>query len=261
MSIITLTTDLGLKDHYVASLKGRIYSQLPSAKVIDITHLIDKHNIVQAAFTLKNAYKDFPEGSVHIIGVKPLVDSYSQHVVVCYDNHYFIGADNGIFSLIFDQPVQAIYSIRLQVPVESLAFPTKYIFAPSACHILKGGKPELLGQRLEGIREMVMVAPIVNANFIRGVIQYIDSFGNLISNIKKEVFYQACQNRPFSINLRSSNFSIRKISQTYNNVPEGELVALFGANDYLEIAIHSGPANSLLGLKFNDLISIDFYDS
>ncbi len=102
MSIITLTTDLGLKDHYVASLKGRIYSQLPSAKVIDITHLIDKHNIVQAAFTLKNAYKDFPKGTVHIIGVKPLVDSHSQHVVVCYDNHYFIGADNGIFSLLFE---------------------------------------------------------------------------------------------------------------------------------------------------------------
>ena len=261
MSIITLTTDLGHKDHYLASIKGKILSQISDIKIIDISHTVDKYNIVQGAFILKNCFEEFPLGTIHIIGIRPLMDNYSEHTIVLYRGHYFIGADNGIFSLIFDEFPEDIRSIQLQTPVESLSFPTKEIFVPSACHIARGGKIELLGPTKSNVREMVMIEPVVQHNLIRGSIQYVDSFGNLISNIRKELFEHICQNRKYAIHLRSSNFVIKKIAQNYNQVPEGEMVAIFGANGFLEVAIHSGPANSLLGLKFNDMITIEFYDN
>lgn len=261
MSVITLTTDLGHKDHYLASIKGRILTQLKNVNIIDISHDISKYNIFQAAFILKNCYTDFPIGTVHIIGLRPLSDRSAEHVAVYYNGHYFIGADNGIFSLIFDTPPEVIHTIQLQTHRDSLSFPTKEIFVPCACHIARGGKLDLLGPRKERLREMVMIEPVVQHNLIRGSIQYVDSFGNLISNIRKELFDHICQGRPYSIQLRSSNFTIRKIANNYNQVPEGEMVAIFGSNGFLEVAINLGPANTLLGLKFNDMITIEFYDN
>ena len=139
MSIITLTTDLGLKDYYVAGIKGHILSQLPDANIVDISHEIPAFNISVAAFCLKNCYYDFPKGSIHIIGVSPEANEFTRHVVIKYQNHYFIGADNGIFSLLFDEIPEVIFDLNIISNEEKRTFPTKDIFVSAACHIGRGG--------------------------------------------------------------------------------------------------------------------------
>ena len=101
MSFITLTSDLGVTDHYVASVKGSIYSEVPQAVIVDVTHHIEKYNMAQAAFIVKNAFASFPVGTIHLIGVRPFASDWVDHIVALYKGHYFIGADNGMFSLIF----------------------------------------------------------------------------------------------------------------------------------------------------------------
>ena len=124
MAIITLTTDLGLKDHYVGSVKGSILSRFPEASIIDISHQIPTYNIQDAAYIIKNAYPNFPKGSIHIIGIKAEQTSQSSHVIVFSDGHYFISADNGIFSFL-DSPIEKI----IELPVSISTFPTRDVFA------------------------------------------------------------------------------------------------------------------------------------
>jgi S-adenosylmethionine hydrolase len=144
MAVITLTTDLGLKDYYVGSIKGAILKDIPSAHIIDISHDIPSFDISVASFCLKNVYKDFPDGSIHIIGVAPSADENTLHLVIEKDGHFFIGADNGMFSLLFDTPAEKIYSIRTGDRKVSKTFPTKDLFVWTAAHLAKGGKIEEL---------------------------------------------------------------------------------------------------------------------
>ena len=129
MSIITLTTDLGLKDYYVASIKGHILSQLPDASIIDVSHDIPPFNISVAAFCLKNCYQDFPEGTIHIIGVSPEANEHVCHLIIKHNEHYFIGADNGMFSLLFDEKPTEVFNLNIIPDNDRRTFPTKDVTA------------------------------------------------------------------------------------------------------------------------------------
>lgn len=266
MPLITLTSDMGLRDYYLGAVKGAIYSRLPDAVVVDISHQIQPFDIAQAAFVLRNAYPHFPDGSVHIIGVNPEIDLHQEimHVLVRYQKQYFISADNGVFSLLFDQNPDEVFELSLSQSVDDLTFPTKDVFVPAACHLLRGGTPEIIGRRRSGLREKMMFRPVVEANAIRGSLIYIDSYGNCITNITQSLFTEVARGRKYQIKYSGYEDSIREISDAYNNVPEGERVALFGSGGYLEIAINRGTrgsgggADSLLGLKLAQIIRIDF---
>ena len=260
MPVITLTTDLGLKDYYVASIKGAILSQFEGVRIVDITHEIPPFSYSVAAFIIRNCYKDFPKGTIHLIGVNAETDVDIPHVVIFENGHYFIGADNGIFSLIFDKTPEKIFELNIGQDTDNITFPTRDVFVKAACHIARGGTLEMIGKSKETIEVKTMFRAISENNSIRGMVSYIDHYGNLLSNISESMFRTFGRGRKFSIYLRNANYEISEITKAYNTVPEGEKVAMFSSTGFIEIAVNKGNASKLFGVKENDLIRIEFYD-
>lgn len=260
MPIITLTTDLGLKDHYVGIVKGNIYKHCQDATIVDITHEIPPFNILQAAFTLKNSYQEFPEGSIHIVGVNPESSKESEHLVIKHEGHYFIGANNGIFPLMFESIPEEAYELTLGPSVETHTFPTKEVYTQAACHIAKGGTIEMLGRKVEDVIEKTLFRAVSMGDIIKGMVIHVDHYGNIITNIEETFFKAFGQNRDFSIEFRNGSYDITEISQAYSDVAEGEKLALFSSANLLEVSINQGNASKLLGLKNLDTIRVKFYD-
>lgn len=260
MPIITLTTDLGLKDHYVGIVKGNILKRHQEAIIVDITHEIPPFNILQAAFTLKNSYAEFPDGSIHIVGVNPESSHESEHLVVKHNGHYFIGGNNGIFPLMFEEQLTDAYELTLGPTVQSHTFPTKEIYAQAACHIAKGGTLEMLGRKTDSIIEKTLFRAVSMGDIIKGMVIHVDHYGNIITNIEETFFKAFGQNRDFSIEFRNGSYDITEISKAYSDVAEGEKLALFSSANLLEIGINQGNASKLLGLKNLDTVRVKFYD-
>ena len=259
MAIVTLTTDLGIKDFYVASIKGKLLSLFPNANIIDISHQIPAFDIQVAAFSLRNCYKDFPQGTIHIVGVNPAKTAAHKHVVIQYKGHTFIGADNGIFSLLIDEPLEAkVVEILVDQVARTQTFPVKDIFVEVAAYLLKGGNPEKIGPPVKVLLERSTMAPVLDADSIRGMALYVDSIGNITTNITSEMFKKVGQGRPFEITFRRLDYTIKQLSPDYENVPEGERLALFNHADHVEIAINRGNASKLFGIKLYDTIRVDF---
>jgi len=260
MAIITLTTDLGLKDHYVGVVKGSILRQCPEATIVDISHLIPPYDIMEAAFTLRNAFKDFPEGSIHIVGVNPEIEVDSDHLIVAYQGHYFIGADNGLFSLILDEPADEIYELNINPTEEDLTFPTKDVFAKAACHIAMGGTPAMIGKQVDEFKQRMPFQAVSQDNVIKGIVIHIDHYGNVITNVEETLFKAFGRGRDFTIEFRGGHYDIKQMSKAYSDMPEGEKLAIFGSSGLLEISINKGDAAQLLGMKKSDTIRIVFHD-
>lgn len=257
MAIITLTTDLGSKDFYQAALKGSLLKLLPTANLVDITHDIAAFNIPHAAFVLKNAFHYFPENTVHFIGIDSVYHERSRYLALRYKKHYFVGSDNGIFSLLFDEEPSEIVEINIMQDLNFLHFPLSDILAKAACHLANGGKLTEIGLPIEHLEKRMTLQPVIEGDIIRGSVIYIDSFQNVITNITKDLFTKQQKNRKFSLYFRR-NESISSLSWHYNEVPEGEKLCLFGISNHLEIAINKGNASGLLGLHLGDIVRIEF---
>jgi S-adenosylmethionine hydrolase len=257
MAIITLTTDLGHKDFYQAALKGSILSRLATANIVDISHDVSAFNIPQAAFILKNAFYYFPKGTVHLIGIDSVFNENTRYLALKYREHYFVGSDNGIFSLLFDEEPTEIVELNIMQDLKYLHFPLSDIFPKAAIHLAKGGKLAEIGLSVSGIEEKMTIQPVIERDIIRGSVIYIDSFQNIITNITKELFTTVQQNRDFTLFFKR-NESISHLSWHYNEVPEGEKLCLFGISNHLEIAINKGNASGLLGLHMGDIVRIEF---
>lgn len=266
MAIITLISDMGTRDHYVASVKGKILTQYPEVRIVDITHHIRPFDIAQAAFVLKQTWRDFPVGTIHIIGVSPEMTDDIAHLIVQIDGHYFIGADNGIFSLLFERYPDEVLELNLNQDRDELTFPTRDLFVTAATHLARGGTPEVIGKRREGVKQAEAIKPVVERNLIKGKVLYIDSYGNAITNISKQLFKEVQKEREFSITFKKSSFEIKRLHDHYGAVSEGQNVALFGTSGELEIAVNKGApgngggASQLFGLKVDDIIRVEFYD-
>ncbi len=264
MSIITLTSDMGIKDFYLASIKGTIYKALPDAKIVDISHHITPFDIAQAAFIIKNTYPDFPESTIHIISVDPEPSQNSKHLVILHKGQYFIGNDNGMFSLMFDEEPEQIWKLTPPPKLGSSSFPSKSVFVWAATLLAQGTRLEEIAERTDSVRMRVAFRPVVEADLIKGSIIFIDGYGNVITNIDKPLFESVQNGRKYKIFFRGERNGITKISESYNEVPPGEKLAIFGAGTFLEIAINKGVegsgggANKLFGLKLNDSIRIEF---
>lgn len=255
MAIITLTSDFGLKDHYIGAVKGTILKQLPTATIIDISHQIEKYSILDAAYVLKEACFSFPVKTVHIIGLLTEHKNTGGYVAVEHKGHYFISADNGIYSLLFEeQPDKAV-----EIPIGNvpLSFPVKDIFVNVACMLANGTDIATIGKPKDSLLQRLPFRATSMGNIIRGSVIYIDSYGNVITNISKQLFEQVGQGQGFVIELARSN-QIERVSRDYNSVPEGEILALFNASAQLEIAMRNGKVSSMLNLKLNDSITIRF---
>jgi len=277
MSLITLTTDFGTKDHFVGAVKGAIYSELPDAKIVDITHQISPFNITETAYILKNSYKSFPEKSIHIIGVDSELSTDNKHIALLLDNHYFICPDNGLISMIASEikPMQ-IVEINIHDRIES-SFPVLDVFVQVACFIARGGSLGVIGKEVQSYKKMIEIQPKINqaqTQIVGGVI-YIDNYGNLISNISKKLFVEIGKGRNFKV--RAKNYSFTKIQKKYNDLVnynfsndrqlyDGSKLAIFNSAGFLEIAIYRsnlstvGGASTLLGLNYRDHITIEFFN-
>jgi S-adenosylmethionine hydrolase len=257
MGIITLTTDLGDKDIYQAALKGSILRVLPTVNIVDITHSVQAFNIQQAAFILKNSFYYFPEETVHLIGIDTVYNTDTKYLAIRYKNHYFVGADNGIFSLMFNAEPEEMVEITIMQDLKFLHFPLTDIFVKAACHLVQGGKLNKIGIPVTTVEKKMNLQPVIDKNLIRGMVIYIDSFQNVITNITKDFFINIQQGRKFVLYFKRNEI-ITQLSWYYNEVPEGEKLCLFGISDHLEIAINKGNASGLLGLNLGDSVIIDF---
>ncbi len=257
MAIITLTTDLGDKDIYQAALKGSILKLLPEVNIVDITHSVAAFNVQQAAFILKNSFYYFPDKTVHLIGIDTVYIKETKYLAVQYKNHYFVGSDNGIFSLMFDSEPDEMVEINIMQDLKFLHFPLADIFVKTACHLANGGKLKDIGLPVTSVEKKMNLQPVIEKNVIKGAVIYIDSFQNVITNITKEFFNRVQEGRNFTLSFKR-NETINHLSWYYNEVPEGEKLCLFGISDHLEIAINKGNAAGLLGLNLGDTVIIDF---
>ncbi len=256
MSIITLTSDWGLKDHYLAVVKASIFSQLSDVNIVDISHLIPHYDIAQAAYIVKNAYPYFPKGSIHILGINTVASLDTPHIGIYNDGHYFIGADNGVFSLIFEKIPEQIIELEIIQDSDYFTFSTKDVFVKAACYIAKGGKLEDLGTVKDHLHIKNPLFSIINENSISGNVIYVDSYENIITNISEVDFKNIQKGRAFRIEIRKN--IVNKLSKSYHDVPEGELLALFASNGMLQIALNNNKAKSLLGLSYADVITVKF---
>ncbi|MFD2602709.1 SAM hydrolase/SAM-dependent halogenase family protein [Flavobacterium suzhouense] len=274
MSIITLTTDFGLKDHFVGALKGKIISGYQEAQIIDISHDIDLFNVSEASYIVGAAYNSFPKGTVHLIGVDAELTKDNRHIAMQWNDHYFICADNGILSMLTQKIIpQKIVEINIhdRLPEGSTEMDA---FVAVACHIAKGGQLSVIGREIAEIKEMSELQPIVAAdqNSIKGYIAYIDHFGNCVTNVTEKLVRDTAKGREFEIKF--STKTIKSVRTNYSDFTvrenftikdyEGDKLAIFNEAGFLEIAIYRsnpqtvGSAATLLGLKFRDVINVVF---
>jgi len=255
MAIITLTTDMGNAGYYAGSLKAAILAQLPAVTIVDITHSVQPFHVSAAAFIVKNVYKSFPAGTVHIVSVDSLNNTLAKFIVVLAEGQYFVGADNGLFSLALDNKPDRVVLITPPNGVVQ-TFPARDIFARVACHIANGGALEQIGADYNEYARPTAWQPSYDANSITVTISYIDNYGNCICNLKKDLFEQVAKGRGILINIKG--YEIDSISQSYNEKGSGEIVALFSGNAMLELAMNHGDLSQILGLKEGDSIKILF---
>lgn len=275
MAIITLTTDFGHKDHFVGAIKGTIYKELSDAKIVDISHSIAPFNIQECAYILKNSYKNFPDGSIHIVGVDSELTPENQHIAVLVDNHYFIMANNGVIGLIISEIVpEKVVEIQLPNTIDS-PFPEMDVFVKAASHIARGGKLEVIGRPFIDLKDLREFNPRISddGKTISGSVIYIDNYGNVVTNIQHNTFKSIGKGRPFELHAR--NKKIKEIHKKYSDIinynldksqrkAPGELLALFNSSGYVEIAIYKsdlntvGGASTLLGLDYRDTVIINF---
>ncbi len=255
MAIITLISDWGDRGYYAAAVKGAVLSLMPEARIVDITHRIKAFNVAHAAWVLKNAFPAFPEGTVHIIAVNTEESMERPHTVVYYHKQYFIGADNGIFSLLLEEAPEKIISLNIPQEAESLTFSSRDRFVKAAVHLAGGGSLEELGELREAVNPGIPLKPIRDKDGIRGVIIHIDDYKNIITNISKKLLTEVVDKRPFQIQIRTGR--VQKISKAYGDANPGDLVAIFSVNGLLEVAMNEGEAASLLGVKVGDAVIVE----
>jgi S-adenosyl-L-methionine hydrolase (adenosine-forming) len=258
MAAITLITDWYNSDYYLGALKGKLLNLYPEVQIIDISHQIPSYAYTQAAFILKNSYHLFPTGTVHIVGVNSEASEENPFVAIKHNGHFFVGADNGIFGLVFaDSEFKAV---KLNINVIT-TFPELDVFADTAVLLSKGGKFEKLGTSYSKLYIHAPLLPAIDESVINGSIIYIDSYGNGITNISQEVFERVGKDRRFEILVQSNHNRIEQINKSYFETSGGELLALFNSTGMLEIAINKGNAAQLLNLGVNSVVRIKFSDT
>lgn len=256
MTIVSLTTDFGIKDHYTAILKANILSKCRDATFIDISHSIDSHDIVEGAFYLSNSYKNFPEGSIHIAAVYNYYQPNFKLLAFVKEGQYFIGPDNGIFSLMFDDlDLLDVHYVDKSILDNEPSL--HELFAHAVACISHDLGLDQLGPKVEKVRKRMGIQPVVTKNQIRATIIHIDHFENVVINLNKTQFEKVRQGRSFELYYKQ-NDPITSIDTSYGSVDIGDVVCIFNSADYMEIALNMGKASSMLGLHKNETVQINF---
>jgi hypothetical protein len=252
MPVVTLTTEWKPDDIYNGIIKGKLSNMCPGAIIIDNAGSIPAFNISHASFIIRNTFINYPKGSVHIICVHSEAHKDQDHLIVRARDHFFIGTDNGIFNLILNSEPDEVVKIDHRGTTDELE-----IFAKAASDILSGKKLSDLGKSIKNISERVPLRATIDKDVIIGSIIFIDSYGNAISNITREVFYRVFENKDYRILIQSNKNYTDQISNKYSDVPIGEMLARFNTLDLLEISINGANMSELLSLSVGSVVRID----
>lgn len=254
MRIVTLTTDFGSGNSYIASLKGAVFSGNTDCQIVDITHEINNFELAEGAFVLENTYKFFPENTINILAVNCFYSDKLRLLVLKRDSYYFIAPDNGILSLIFDEiDVDELFSFDY--------YPSLMDFSKIISQIIdlvvSGSDLNTTAKKVEYFVRRISLKPVISADTIGATVLFSDKFGNLILNLKKETFLKIQKNRRFKIFYSPRNY-FDVISKNYTDVGIGDELCFFNSSGNLEIAVYMGNASELLGLTKDSPVQVIF---
>lgn len=257
MQIVSLTTDFGTQDYYVGELKGVLLEKIAQLTIVDVSHEIEPFDIVQASFYLNNSYRNFPKASIHILAVQTYYSKNNELLAFQKEGHFFIGPNNGVFSLIWDdleeKDIHVINTDEMKVDTLSK------VLTHAAAYISHGLPLNEIGPPVEHFERKMLIQPVITRNQIRATIIHIDRFDNAIVNLRKEQFEALRAGRPFQLYFKHDD-PIYHFNKHYAEVPVGEALALWNSSGYLEIAVNMGRASTLYNLNKNETIQIYFVD-
>lgn len=251
--IITLLSDFGIRDTYVGQMKGVIVSINPLVKIIDITHEIEPQDIREAAFLIREYYHYFPAGTIHIAVVDPEVGSSRRPLLVKKDGYFFVGPDNGIFTMILKGGCEmfAIENVDFTLKKISNTFHGRDIFAPVAAHLSKGLEASLMGRRIEDPVLIENIYPRVELDTLYGEVVRFDRFGNAITDIHESTLKDFIGGRGFRIEVGDISFG--SISRSYF---EGPVVCLIGSSGYMEFGYYRDSFRDRSGIKKGEKVIV-----
>ncbi|MGZ3899359.1 MAG: SAM hydrolase/SAM-dependent halogenase family protein [Bacteroidia bacterium] len=272
MSIVTLTTDLGYRDPYLAIVKAKLLTQNPGLQIIDLSCDIKDNNISDAAFILKHSLPHFPAGTIHLVAVKFIANNNglnknntidnTRYLLSKFKDQYIICPDNGLFTLLDSNFTAPVYQLYYEDNTKHHFF-LKDVFIDIAGHLLKQEKIEDIGILTTEYYKAIQFESFVNGNVLRGKGIYVDDFGNIITNITKEQFTEVVGKKNFTITLPGTR--LNKIHNTYDEVKHGQPLVIFNSFGSLEVAINGGNAQKMLcprdiGSKFDFNLIIEIHD-
>ncbi len=255
MHIVSLTTDFGFEDYYVAELKAHIYRQTLDVNIVDVSHVIGSHDIVQAAHFVDNVFRNFPESSIHCVAVHNYYDKDSFFITFEREGHFFIGPNNGIFSLIFeDLDSSEVFIIdQGQSKLDNISNTIGWAVG----YISKNKNIKNIGSLVENFNQKMGIKPVITGTQIRATIIHIDHFENVVINLKKDQFETLRAGRSFQLYYKQTD-PITSISDNYGSVPISDVICKFNSSGYMQIGINMGKASSRLNLNKNETIQINF---
>ena len=256
--IVTLLTDFGTKDPYVASMKGVILGINSGCTLIDISHEVSPHDIREGALILANAYSTFPKGTIHLAVVDPGVGSARKAILLVTKNYFFVGPDNGLLSLAAekDKVKKAIVLSNRSFFRSSVSttFHGRDVFAPIAGHLSAGKKSELFGRNIRFWTKLDFGKAQIVKGDLTGEIAHIDTFGNIVTNVSQQDLNHFAKKRAIVISIGKRE--IRGLKKSYWEARKGELLALIGSGDFLEISVREGDAQKALKSRQGDKVRI-----
>jgi len=258
MHLVTLTSDWKKDDFYTGAIKGLILSSCEDARIVTLSNQIRPFSIAEAAFVVRNSYLHFPPGSVHIIAVGSESDPQAHMLAAKINGHYFLTADNGIVGLLGNADSFEIIRLKPTGNDEPKSFPAFQYFSRAACRIISGEPLSALGEKTEDFRKQIPLRATLENNTITGAVIYVDSYGNAITNISRELFDRIGRERKFTIYVQSKHYKINRLNRFYSETTAGDLLVLFNSIDLLEVAIRNGSAKDLLNLNTDSTVRVEF---
>jgi S-adenosylmethionine hydrolase len=248
--IITLTTDFGINDHFVGTMKGVILNIAPDAAIVDISHSVQAFDVLDGALTLSQAYSYFPTGTVHVVVVDPGVGTARRPIIASSDGHHFVAPDNGVLSLVYAREermhVRHVTSEHYFLQPVSNTFHGRDIFAPVGAYLAKMVDTEKFGEEIEDFARFSAPRPkMISENTLRGVVLKVDRFGNLITNITPADAPKLFEAQPGPFKIAVGSCEITEIRQIYAGGAPGEVFGILGSMGFLEIAVNRGAAAQL----------------
>ena len=250
--LITLTTDFGLSDHFVGTIKGVILNIAPDAEIVDICHSVQAFDVLDGALTIAQSYSYFPSGTVHLVVVDPGVGTARRPILVTSERHHFVAPDNGVLSLVYAREerlhIRHVTAEHYSLQPVSNTFHARDIFAPVAAWLAKGVDPEKFGEEISDFVRFNAPKPkSANGNTLRGVVLKVDRFGNLVTNITPQDAPMLFASDPAPFKILVGKHEITEIHSSYSDGTLGEVFGILGSMGYLEIASNRGSAAKIVG--------------